>query len=154
MLIRVVDLEFKRCRRRTEKFSDLIYENRMSSIQFSFLFRNENRMTAPSGCHFQIKWIFFKWQPIVILFWNDNRMTYSSGYHFFWNVNRMKMSFNSYFFTRINRTESIIKLKFYIRVEDEFVRKKYHLNGFLGPYTLPTESLALFWITKKEMWIQ
>jgi len=52
---RVVDLGFRRCRRRTEEFSDLMYENRMGSIRLSFLFENENRMTAPSGCHFKIK---------------------------------------------------------------------------------------------------
>jgi len=100
-MIRVVDLGFRRCRRQIEQFSDLIYENRMGSIRFSFWFGNENRMTALSGCHFkikmttgssschfQIKWIFFKWQPdggyhpVVILFWNDNRMGVPSGCHF------------------------------------------------------------------------
>jgi len=55
LLIRVVDLGFRRCRRRTEEFSDLMYENRMGSIRFSFLFGNENRVTVPSDCHFKIK---------------------------------------------------------------------------------------------------
>jgi len=64
LLIRVVDLGFRRCRRRTEQFSDLIYENRMGSIRFSFWFGNENRKWEPNGT------------PIRLSFQNqnDNRM--------------------------------------------------------------------------------
>ena len=73
LLIRVVDLGFRRCRRRTEEFSDLMYDPVLiliwkwepddSPIRLSFQNQNDNRMSMSSGCHFQIKWIFFKWQP-------------------------------------------------------------------------------------------
>jgi len=84
-----------------------------SPIRLSFQNQNDNRMSMPSGCHFQIKWIFFKWQPnggagairlsfyfemtagwrchpVVILFWNDNQMGCHPVVILFWNDNRME----------------------------------------------------------------
>jgi len=107
LLIKVVDLGFRRCRRRTKEFFDLMYENRMGSIRFSFWFGNENRMAAPSGCLFQNQ--------------NENRMSMPSGCHFqikwiFFYDNRMGVSSGCHFILKWQPDDGVIRLSFYFEM--------------------------------------
>jgi len=105
-------------------------------------------MGVSSGCHF-----ILKWQPdggaIRLSFYFE--MT--TGWHthpfviFFWNVNRMEVPSGSYFFSCINRIGLVVELKFYIRVQEEFVLR-YFLGYFQG---LKPTSPFLIWASKRTI---
>jgi len=96
-----------------------------SPIRLSFQNQNDNRMSMPSGCHFQIKWIFFKWQPdggvIRLSFYFE--MTTGWGCHpiviLFWNDNRMEVPSGCYFILKWQPDDILIRLSFFLKCEPD-----------------------------------